>query len=108
MEIKDIHAWDVSPPEAIDIQEKLKEKIDYRNKVKSIKKIAAADCAYECNSGVGAVVVCNYPQLAVIEERVVRQQISFPYIPGLLTFREGPLILETIKKLQHKPDLFYF
>lgn len=105
-----IHSFKVSPQEAIKIQRELAKFIDLENKVDvwKIRKIAGLDVAYSKRRAFGGAVVVDFPTLNVIEIKTASLPISFPYIPGLLTFREGPVLMEIIKKLREKPDLFLF
>jgi deoxyribonuclease V len=57
---------------------------------------------------VAGVVVLSYPDLEVIDESLVDAEVSFPYVPGLLSFREGPLLERAFSRLREKPDLVFF
>ncbi len=102
------HLWRVSVSEAIAIQESLKRYICFSDGKEKIERVAGVDGAYYKYSGVAAAVVCRYPTLEVLEEKVATEEVDFPYIPGLLAFREGPLILKTLAQLSLEPDLFFF
>lgn len=69
------------------------------------KVIAAVDVHLRDDRGVAVAVAVSYPDLETIEEQVARADITFPYIPGFLSFREAPLCLAALKSLQHQPDL---
>lgn len=75
-----------------------------------IKTIAGADCAFNQTGryGFAGVVVYRYPELEVIQRVGRRSRVTFPYVPGLLSFREAPLLLAAIEKLDKLPDLFIF
>ena len=77
------------------------------NEVGVPRFIAGVDISADKGQGVatGAVVVLQYPELGVVETKVVNDKLNFPYIPGLLSFREAPLILAACQKLTVTPDL---
>lgn len=102
------HPWDVSPEEAIRIQEKLRERICLRNRWTRPAKIAAMDVAYSERKATGGVLLFKYPELTLLEKVIVTVPVNFPYIPGLLTWREGPPLVRVLKKLREEPDLLMF
>lgn len=109
MKIRELHPWDVSIKEAERIQEELKAQI-ITNEITMdrIRRIAAVDVAYL--DGRAKVVVCifDFPDLNLLEKMTLTKEVKFPYIPGLLSFREGPLILEAFGRIRLKPDLILF
>lgn len=100
------HPWNVSYREAICIQEKLRANISLSNSARAISLVAGADVSYSKRGGeaVAAMVVLSYPDLELMDEAFVRGRISFPYIPGLLSFREAPLLIRAFRRLRHLPD----
>jgi len=72
-----------------------------------IRHVAGADAAYDQDTIYAAVVVMTFPGLEVVEKRCSVQEVPFPYIPGLLSFREGPAILEAFSSLTTVPDLLF-
>jgi len=78
--------------------------------VKEVNLVAGADVSYSRTTDryFAAVIVMRYPDMEVVEESTASGSSSFPYIPGLLTFREGPITLEAFRKLKHKPDVLIF
>ena len=70
--------------------------------------MAGIDVGLKGGVACAAVVVLAFPELEVVDQTTDRRQITFPYIPGLLTFREGPVILDALDRLERKPDLLIF
>ncbi|MGE5443590.1 MAG: deoxyribonuclease V [Ignavibacteriales bacterium] len=101
------HGTPPSREEAEAIQRDLQRKVITRNGFKEIKTIAGVDLAQirDEEKLVCGIIVFSYPELREIERVSARVDEQFPYIPGLLAFREGPAIVETFMKLQNKPDL---
>ncbi len=114
MEIKvilkylNLHSWEVNPREAIQLQKELKKKISLKKSFSKIKKVAGADVSYYKNKMIAGVIVFEFPNLKAIEKRSFISPVNFPYIPGLLTFREGPSLLEAFKKIKTTPDVILF
>ena len=95
----------LTPEMAIEIQEKQRGKVSLQWEGKAIRRIAGADVAYYRGWAFGALVVFSYPELAELEEGKAVRRIGFPYIPGLLAFREGPVIKEAFHKLSTELDI---
>jgi deoxyribonuclease V len=97
----------VDPAEAKKIQEMLRHHciVERTIDVCEIRHVAGADAAYDHDTIYAAVVVMTFPGLDVVEKTCTVEEISFPYIPGLLFFREGPAILKAFKSLTTVPDL---
>lgn len=108
MKYYNLHPWDVTPADAIAIQKKLQERIELWDAFEGIEVIAGADVSFENDWGYGGVIVYGFPGLEEIERRAARMKITFPYIPGLLAFREAPVLLEALKLLSTEPDLVMF
>ena len=73
-----------------------------------ISLIAGVDVSIKGDRGIACVVVMDYPHLREVDISIARKQVTFPYIPGLLSFREAPIIIEAIKGLSIMPDVFMF
>jgi deoxyribonuclease V len=108
MKFKSLHPWDLSPPQAIKVQNKLKGKIKLKKWSGTLKLVAGADVAFKKGRALAAVVVVSYPEFKVIECVRKSTKISYPYIPGLLTFREGPVLEKCFKVLRNEPDVIIF
>lgn len=107
-----LHSWDVTYEEAVSIQNTLKKQLILHDGVKigQLHIIAGADISYGRNSDLffAAVVVLSYPDMEPIEEAHAIEKVSFPYIPGMLSFREGPVLLKAFENLQRTPDIVIF
>lgn len=108
MKYLNLHSWEVSPQEAIKIQKDLKSKISLKKSFSKIDKIAGADVSYYQNKMIAGVIIFEFPNLKIIERQSFVSSINFPYIPGLLTFREGPSLLAAFKKIKNEPDIILF
>jgi deoxyribonuclease V len=102
------HSWDVTPKEAVEIQRRLAELVSEKPDFRDVKTVAGVDVCIRGNQGAAAIVALELETLEVVETAVFRGTVVFPYVPGLLTFREGPLVLKAAEKLGLKPDLFIF
>ncbi len=101
------HSWNVTPLEAIQIQEELRNFLILRPPRKLIFKVAAGDVAYSRKSqrAYAALLLFSYPDLVLLETSTVQGLADFPYIPGLFSFREAPLLLQAFARLKIRPDL---
>lgn len=95
-----MHRWDVKPREAVAIQRELATKVRQEPLTAAVTTIAAADCAFiGKNRIVAAAVLCDARTLKQIECAYVHQSLAFPYVPGLLSFREAPAVIEAVRRL---------
>jgi len=110
MKIDDLHDWNLDPKGAVALQRELAPQLisDTPIALDRIKIIAGVDVSVRRKRSRAAVVVMRYPQLDTIEIARAERETSFPYIPGLLAFREGPVILDALRQLQCDPDAFIF
>ena len=104
------HSWDLPIEEAKALQLKLAEKVITKTPfaLSDIQTVAGVDVGFEGDVARAAIVVLDFPGLAPVDYAVGRVPVSFPYIPGLLTFREGPSVLAALEKLTTMPDLYIF
>ncbi len=102
----ELHRWDVSPEEAKEIQKKLRSRLDLEQDPVSIEAVAGVDVSYDKGSDglFAAVVVLGLSGLRVLATAASKAKVSFPYIPGLLSFRESPAVLKAWEKLALFPD----
>lgn len=109
MNIELLHAWDLSPSAAMKLQAQLAPQVIREGDVaeRDVRYVAGADVAFDRANGraVASVVVLSYPRLATVEQVTVEEPISFRYVPGLLSFRETPVLLAAFERLRQQPDL---
>ena len=125
MKLAKLHKWDVTPEEAREIQEKLRGKWEGSDRLPEIRTVAGLDAALvltgsqafkkrsrwnttrEANRAIGGVVVFRFPEMTEIERVYAMLPLRFPYVPGFLSFREIPVLLEALGKLKNMPDLLF-
>ena len=118
------HAWNVAPDEARRIQLDLRKKWEGTDRRGPIRTVAGADVAFviagsqslkppprqemrEANRAIAGVVVYRFPEMEEIERAYAVRPLEFPYVPGLLSFREIPALLAALAKLKHAPSLIF-
>lgn len=114
MHIAEPHNWNLSPAEARAIQTDLASRVELSDAIAlpGLKTVAGVDNAY-LKTGAGtmacaAAVVLTFPDLQEIETSIAWREVTFPYVPGLLSFREAPAILAACAGLTVTPDVFLF
>jgi len=107
MKIRELHEWQVGIARAKEIQTALAQRVVTETEGINPRLVAGVDISSPDSRGIarGAVVVLSYPGLNLVEAQTVESKVSLPYIPGLLSFRECPLILAACEKLCNTPDL---
>lgn len=108
MKITPLHDWNLSPKQAIELQKQLAyEVIRYDDFVEPVKTVAGIDLGYDAKNDTSraVVVVLKFPELELIETAEALLPIQFPYVPGLLSFRETPVAIKALEKLNLTPDL---
>lgn len=99
------HSWAVTPEEAVAIQRELAPLVREEPLSALPQTIAGVDMSVRGDQVQAAVVVLTYPGLARIEEAIWQGRVEFPYVPGLLSFREAPAVLRALEQLSAMPDL---
>jgi deoxyribonuclease V len=104
---KPIHSWDLKPSEAMALQARLARRVVRQSRInfEDIVKVAGVDIGYRNDAARAAVVVMHLTDLKILEESVATLPVQFPYVPGLLSFREGPVIMKALGELKTLPDL---
>jgi deoxyribonuclease V len=105
--LNELHPWDVTPAQARAIQERLRNRIVRHDDFPRVRTVAGLDVGFEDGGRVtrAAVVVLRYPDLAPLDQALARRPTRFPYVPGLLSFREIPAVLDALAALRIRPDL---
>ncbi|MBI2979568.1 MAG: deoxyribonuclease V [Chloroflexi bacterium] len=108
MQVRKLHRWSLSIAQALEVQQRLASRVSRDTQLAHPRFIAGVDISAGKASGMatGAVVVLSYPELKVVETKVVQGELDFPYVPGFLSFRELPLVLAACEGLRIAPDLF--
>jgi len=101
------HRWDVAPREAVALQRELARQVRVEPLRRPVRLVAGADCAFPRGTGriVAAAVLCDARTLEVIASAHLARPCEFPYVPGLLSFREAPALIEAVRALPSRPDL---
>ncbi len=106
-QIHHAHPWDLTPKEAIALQQQLRGRVERHDRFGPIRQVAGVDVGFEAGNTItrAAVAVLAFPSLELLDYAIARQPTRFPYVPGLLSFREIPAILEALERLVLWPDL---
>jgi deoxyribonuclease V len=99
------HPWDVTPDEAKQIQERLVAEVDVTPRPDEVETVAGIDVSIRDDTAQAAVAVLRLPDLDVVDRAVHRCAVPFPYVPGLLSFRETPAVLPALEELSTTPDV---
>lgn len=104
------HPWNISPAEAIALQRRLAPLVDARTPLdlEAVHLVAGVDVSVKNEISRAAIAVLRFPSLELVEAVTAEMPTSFPYIPGLLSFREGAVILAAHHKLRCVPDVYLF
>ncbi len=112
-----LHRWNVTPREAREIQLRIRDRVELHDRVGRIRHIAGADLAFRLpharswesgeGTAIAGVAVFRYPSLEEVERVWIEQPLTFPYVPGLLSFREIPALLAAFARVRNTPDLIF-
>jgi deoxyribonuclease V len=122
--IKHRHSWNLTPQEARRLQEELREKWEGRDRLGTIRTVAGVDAAFvieasqalscgsrratqNANQAIAGVIVYRFPEMEELERVWAVRPLQFPYVPGLLSFREIPVLLAALETLRQMPDLIF-
>jgi deoxyribonuclease V len=110
MQIKNLHEWKLSPKQGSALQEKLKGRVKRKPLPKSIDLVAGADVAFSRRHErfFATVIVLTFPGLEIVEQVSAWVRPTFPYVPGLLSFREGPALMKAFAKMKSDPGVVIF
>lgn len=102
-----MHDWPTDSAAAVALQHQLREQVRIADEYSPLKTVAGVDVGFEDENRTAraAIVVLSYPTLQPLDYAVARLPVTFPYVPGLLSFREVPVVLAACAELQHPPDL---
>lgn len=105
-----LHRWNVTPRKAMILQRALACRVIATPLEQPVRLVAGADVAFtpDDHACIAGIVVWNVAEARVVEEAVACRQAKFPYVPGLLSFREAPAVLAAARKLKTEPDVFMF
>lgn len=105
-----LHPWNVSPKEAVAIQQQLRRLIRQEPDLATVEahRVVGIDVSIKKGIARAAVAVLSYPSLKPLDVALAEVPVSFPYVPGLLTFREGPVVLAALARLRMEPDVLIF
>ena len=105
-----LHSWEVTPAEARQIQLELRQRMELRDRLPPIRWVAGADVALDLRRrrAIAGIIVYNFPELAEVERATAERPLTFPYVPGLLSFREVPVLLAAFERLEQEPDLLFY
>jgi deoxyribonuclease V len=101
------HSWNLDPAQAVALQRQLRSRLSLVDRLDPVQQVAGVDVGFEQDGAItrAAVAVLSYPELELLETAVARRPTSFPYLPGLLSFRELPTVLDALERLALTPEL---
>lgn len=107
MQYDKIHPWNLKPAEAIELQKQLRERVRIQPLERPVRLVAGCDISFNKFSEViyAGILVLRLPDLEVVDKATVVTETRFPYVPGLLSFRETPALLEAWERLNTAPDV---
>lgn len=110
MKVNNLHPWKVSTKRAKEIQLNLRDRVILKNSLRKIKAIAGCDVSFDKkeNRACAAICIYSFPDIKLKQSLFSISKVTFPYVPGLLTFREAPPLIKVLKKIKEKIDIFLF
>jgi len=110
MKYENLHSWDIDYHEAISLQQEFRDRIVIKPFEGEIRLIAGADVSYSKGSDLffSSVVVLEMTSMDILESATAQGKVKFPYIPGLLSFREAPILIKAFEKIKNIPDVIIF
>lgn len=105
---RDLHGWDLPPKRAIEVQRQLRERLRLSWEQPEVETIAGVDVHFEDGRPLAAICIFSFPDLIAVESEIARSDHEYPYVPGLLAFREGPAVLSAWDRLEVDPDVVMF
>jgi len=107
MKISQPQIWPLNVTEAIAIQQQLRAEVITTDQLETVQHVAGVDMGFEADGTISraAVAVLSFPDLQLQESAIARRPTSFPYVPGFLSFREIPAVLDALEKISITPNL---
>lgn len=107
MQLTHKHAWNITPKEAVEVQRQLQHQVITDDDLGKVNYVGGVDVGFENGGRItrAAIAILEYPSLVLHEINVARCKTTFPYIPGLLSFRELPAVLRALEKTTRLPEL---
>ena len=106
--MKSSHSWDLSPQEASDVQSDLAARVERQLRMGPVRHVAGIDVSVRDDVARAAVVILDFGGLDPVDYAIATRPVTFPYVPGLLAFREGPVVLDALERVSTTPDLLIF
>jgi len=106
--IRDLHSWEVTPAQAVALQQRLRRQLRLEADLGPVRRVAGVDVSFPGDRAQAAVAILSFPSLQLVDRSLAQLPLAFPYIPGLLSFREGPAVLAAFERLTLWPDLVLF
>ncbi len=105
-----LQRWNVTPKQAMALQSELRDRVVRADRLGEVRRVAGIDVGFEDDQRTAraAVAMLSFPGLELEAHAIARQPVRFPYVPGLLSFREAPVVLKAFEQLRTAPDLILY